>query len=108
MYQLSRLMLTAAVALFAYCGALVVVLAVQQVPPDKQGLVWITLAAGTIILVARKKVRSSFTAMGTAAWASAAQMARAGMLHANSGLILGRIKSDGSPLGQAVGRCSIC
>lgn len=103
MYFLSRWMLIAAVALLAYGLVLATILAIQQqVPPDKQGLVWAILIVSVIAVLARKKVRRIFTAFGTAAWASPAELERAGMLGASRGLILGRVPSVGTPLGQAV------
>lgn len=52
MYSLSRLMLTLAVALLAYCTVLAAILAVLQVPPDKQGLAWAILAVCVIAVIA--------------------------------------------------------
>ncbi len=99
MYQLSRLILIVAVILFAYCFALAAFLAIQQqVPPDKQNLVWAVLIVSVIAVLARKKMRRIFTVFGTAAWASYAELVGAGMIRAETGLILGRIKRDGAPI----------
>jgi len=81
MYRLSRLMLLLA---------------------DKQGLAWAILIVSVIAVAARKKVRRIFTPFGTAAWASAAELERAGMIGADTGLILGRIKREGAPIVCAV------
>jgi type IV secretion system protein VirD4 len=103
-YTLSRLMLLLAVLLFAYTTVAVAILTVQQqVPPDKQRMVWVILIVAVIALIVRKRGRRIFSAMGTAAWASWRDLERAGMLHARTGLILGRIgPADGTPLGRAV------
>lgn len=103
MYLLSRCMLMLTVALLAYCLVLATILAIQQhVPPDKQGLAGTLLIVGVIAVLARKKGRWLFTSGGTAAWASGHQLEKAGMLHASQGMILGRIPSEGAPLGQAI------
>ncbi len=103
MYKLSRLMLILAVALLAYCFVLGAFLGVkQQVPPDKQGMVTAILIVSVLLALARKKVRRLFTAFGTAAWASNAELERAGMVGGTKGLILGRIKREGAPLACAV------
>jgi len=95
-------MLALTVALVAYCCVLANLLAVQQLPPDKQGLATIILIACAIAVIARRNVRRIFTAFGTAAWASNTELERAGMLGTRKGLILGRVSSDGTPIGQAV------
>lgn len=98
MYQLSRLMLKLAVAFVLYDVSLAAFLGIrQQVPPDKQGLAWAILIASVVAVAARKKIRHIFTAFGTAAWASYAELERAGMTGAGTGLILGRIKREGAP-----------
>ncbi|HWG42861.1 MAG TPA: type IV secretory system conjugative DNA transfer family protein [Gemmataceae bacterium] len=102
MYLLSRLMLTLAVALFAYCAVLATILAIREFFPESQGLVGIIVTASVMAVLARRKVRRIFSAMGTAAWASNRELERAGMLNAGKGLILGRIPSEGTPLGQAI------
>lgn len=103
MYRLSRLMLLLSVVLFAYCIALAAFLAIrQQVPPDKQGLAGAILIVSVLAILARRKVRRIFTAFGTAAWASYAELERAGMIGAGTGLILGRIKREGAPIVCAV------
>jgi type IV secretion system protein VirD4 len=103
MYLLSRFMLILAVALLAYCIVLGTILGIkEQVPPDKQGLVSAILIVGLIAALARKKGRWLFTSGGTASWTSNAELKRAGMLGATSGLILGRINSVGVPLTRAL------
>jgi type IV secretion system protein VirD4 len=104
MYTLSRLMLLLAVLLLAYTTVAAAILTVQQqVPPDKQRIVWVIVIVGVIALIVRKRGRRIFSAMGTAAWASWRELERAGLLHARTGLILGRISpADGTPLGRAV------
>jgi type IV secretion system protein VirD4 len=90
MYKLARLMLTLAIAFYAYFLVLFVILALAQF-----GLLgWILLLVFAGAAVASRKGRWLLTAFGTAAWASAAGLSRAGMLHANKGLILGRIADD--------------
>ena len=103
MYRLSRLMLLLSVVLFAYCITLAAFLAIrQQVPPDKQGMAGGILIVSVLAILARRKVRRIFTAFGTAAWASYAELERAGMTGAGTGLILGRIKREGAPIVCAV------
>ena len=103
MYRLSRLMLKLAVALALYDAALGAYLSIQQqVPPDKQALVWAILIVGVIAVLARKKIRRVFTAFGTAGWAGYAELVRAGMAGAGTGLILGRIQREGAPLACAL------
>jgi type IV secretion system protein VirD4 len=105
MYQLSRLFLRLAVALVLYDAVLAVILTIQQLPPEKQGpavaIIVAVIMAGA--LASRKHRRRLLSAFGTASWASVADLARAGMLNAKRGLILGRVRSDGTPFGQAVG-----
>ena len=60
------------------------------------------LLVSAIVVLARKKVRRLFTAFGSAAWASNAELQGAGMIGATKGLILGRIKREGAPLACAV------
>ena len=87
MYRLSRLMLLLAVALYGYCLLLVVILAALWIGPWAiPPLLFLLSAAFTF-----KKGRRWLTAFGTAAWASPAELERAGMFHAKTGLILGRI-----------------
>lgn len=102
MYKISRLMLALSVLLFAFCIGLATILTIQQqVPPEHQGLAWAILIV-SILVAARKKGRRLFTAFGTAAWASTAELQGAGMIGARKGLILGRVPSEGTPLGQAI------
>jgi type IV secretion system protein VirD4 len=103
MYKLSRLMLTLAIVLTAYWLAIAIFLAIQEnVPPDKQGMVWAILIVVAMVTLARKKGRRLLTAFGTAAWASSAELERASMIGATNGLILGRIPTEGIPIGGAV------
>jgi type IV secretion system protein VirD4 len=103
MYQISRVMLALSVVLFGYCIGLATILAIQQqVPPENQSLAWAILIVGIVIIAARKKGRRLFTAFGTAAWASPAELQGAGMIGTRKGLILGRVPSEGTPLGQAI------
>ena len=102
MYLLSRLMLIAAVALAVPCTVLAAILAIQEFFPENQELVWAILIVGMIAVAVRKKGRRIFTSGGTAVWASTAELERADMLDAGTGLILGRVPSEGTPFGQAV------
>ena len=92
MYRLSRLMLLLAVFLYAYCVAVIA------------GLIgwpaWVALLLIVAALASRKG--RLLTAFGTGAWATGRELEKNGMLHARTGLILGRIPADGAPLGQAV------
>jgi type IV secretion system protein VirD4 len=91
MYKLSRLMLTLAAVLFAYCVVLLVIAAALLFGP----VAWIVLLVLVCAVVAYRKRRRLLTAFGTAAWASPADLERAGMLSARKGLILGRVPDDG-------------
>lgn len=103
MYRSSRLMFMVSAALLAYCLLLAVILFIgQQVPPDKQGPAWAILIACVVAVLARKKIRRAFSAFGTAAWATPAELERAGMINAGTGLILGRMKREGAPLTRAL------
>lgn len=102
MYLLARLMLIAATTLLAYCAALGIEQAIQEMFPQNQELVWSLLIVGGIAIVVRKRGRRLFTSGGTAAWASNSQLERAGMLGTSTGLILGRVPSDGIPIASAV------
>src|SRR5690349_21647216 len=83
MYKLSRLMLALTIVLSAYCLSIAIFLGIQQnVPPDKQGIVWAILIVAMMVTLARKKGRRLLTAFGTAAWASSADLLRAGMIGA--------------------------
>jgi type IV secretion system protein VirD4 len=93
MYILSRWMLRLAAILFAYC---LVPIAVMLGWPA-----FIALLLLVAVLVSRKG-RQLLTAFGTAAWANAGELERAGMLGASKGLMLGRIPPEGKPLDQAV------
>ena len=86
MYLLSRLMLIAAVALAVPCTVLAAILAIQEFFPENQELVWAILIVGMIAVAVRKKGRRIFTSGGTAVWATTAEIQRAGMLDAGTGL----------------------
>jgi type IV secretion system protein VirD4 len=104
MYKLSRLMLTLAVLLFAYCIVLATILAVQQqVAPEHQNMVWAILIVFVLAALCRKRVRRILSSGGTAAWASSEELERAGMIGARTGLILGRVAAySGIPLRGAI------
>jgi type IV secretion system protein VirD4 len=104
MYQLSRVMLALAMAFLAYTGVLAAVMGVWSLPPDQQGWAWAVITAVLVGAVIRRRGRRLLTACGTAAWAGAAELLRAGMLYARKGLILGRLPDDGSSsVSRAVG-----
>jgi type IV secretion system protein VirD4 len=93
MYILSRWMLLLAVVLYAYCAVLISVI-----------IGWPAVAVLLLLVavLASRKGRRLLTACGTGAWASARELERAGILGATKGLILGRIPTEGTPIGQAV------
>jgi type IV secretion system protein VirD4 len=102
MYKLSRPVLILAVALFAYCVVLGVVRAMFLIPSEKRGLAWVILATGVVALMARRKRRRFLNSGGTAAWAGLRKLARKKMLHATTGLVLGRVPCEGTAVGSAV------
>jgi type IV secretion system protein VirD4 len=102
MYLLSRLLLIVAGMLLFFFSLPAAVLAVQEMFPEKQGLVWAILIGSMIAVAARKKGRRLFTSGGTAAWADTAELQKHHMLDAGTGLILGRVPSEGAPIVQAV------
>jgi type IV secretion system protein VirD4 len=103
MYTLSRLMLTLAVALMAYCFVLAVILAMLLIPPEWRGPATILLTVCAIAVIARRKALRLFTSGGTAAWEANDRLEKGGMLHARTGMILGRVPDDSKwPLGRAV------
>src|SRR4051812_15613953 len=78
---LTRITLILTVLTFAYS----LVILAMMIP-------WVITAAVVILLVANaKKGYVALTAHGTAQWASHADLQRAGMLNAKTGLILGRL-----------------
>jgi type IV secretion system protein VirD4 len=91
-------MLIVTAGLLAYSAILVLLL----LPPEIRGPAWIILGGCTLAVIVRWKGRRLLTACGTAAWASARELEQNSMLHATTGLILGRIPAEGTPLGQAV------
>jgi len=88
MYRLCRLMLILAVLAITYC---VVVLAIQL-----GGLVCIGIGVLAVSSLARRGY-GKLTAYGTARWADANDLRKAGMLGAKSGLIIGRVSDGGNP-----------
>jgi type IV secretion system protein VirD4 len=102
MYTLSRLLLTLAVLLLAYCVIPTVFLTLQLVPPERQGLAGLVLAAGVVAVLGARKARRVLTACGTAAWAGSRELEQARMLHGRQGLLLGFVPYEGTPLGGAV------
>jgi type IV secretion system protein VirD4 len=95
-------MLMLTVLLGAYCVLLATFLAIAGFFPQHQGLAWSLLTVVGLMVLSRKKVRLRLTSGGTAAWESLARLGKAGMLSARTGLILGRVPAEGTPLGQAV------
>jgi type IV secretion system protein VirD4 len=102
MYKLSRLALAAAAALLAYSAVLAAILSLMHVPPENRWWPALIAAAFVAAVIRSRKGRRALTAFGTAAWASPRELANAGMLNARSGLILGRVAAEGTPLGRAV------
>jgi type IV secretion system protein VirD4 len=99
MYTLSRLMLLAAVAVYAYCLVLMGMLGFTISP----ALGWVVVFIGFAALARmRKKIALPLNAHGTAYWAGEDQMRRAGMIEARRGLILGR-SLGGTKVGLAAG-----
>ncbi len=91
--KLTRLILIAAVALTVY--AMVMLCTVEP---------WfIAIFAIAVIAVASKRSYTRLTAFGTARWASAEELSRAGMLGSNSGLILGRMDVPSPKLRAVIG-----
>ncbi len=88
MYKLSRLMLILSVA--AGLWSLLIFL-MQMGGPGYLGI--------GIVLIAlyAKRAYRALTAFGTARWASVEDLRAAGMLDANSGLIIGRVMGSGKP-----------
>ena len=82
MYALSRLLLMVAVLAGLYALAVLVVVAWPG-----SGIVLAVLAVSRI----KRRGRGRLTTLGSARWASEADLRRAGMLNAPSGLILGRL-----------------
>ncbi len=102
MYRLSRLMLIVAVALLAYCALVAAILGLLLVSPENRGMATVILTVCVIAVIARWKRRRIFTAFGTAAWATGRELEKAGILHATTGLILGHLPAEGTPLGRAI------
>ena len=81
MYQLSRLLLRLTALIGLYC---LVLLAAMTWPASG-------LMVGTVIFIRLiRKGRRYFTTLGSARWATEKELRQAGMLDAESGLILGR------------------
>ena len=88
MYKLCRIMLILAVFATAYCLA---VLATQAGG-------WVYFGIAIVVLAAfAKRGYGALTAYGTARWASADDLRKAGMFDARSGLIIGRLTGGGKP-----------
>jgi type IV secretion system protein VirD4 len=88
MYQLSRLMLLAAVAIYCYCLVLSGMLGFTISPV----IGWVFVFIGFIALARmRQKIGLALTAHGSAYWAGENELRRAGMIEARRGLILGRL-----------------
>jgi type IV secretion system protein VirD4 len=88
MYRLSRLMLLAAIPIYAYCLAVLLVFCFNENP----AIGWLVVIMGFVAFAAnRKKIALALTAHGTAFWAGEDQLRRAGMIDARRGLILGRL-----------------
>jgi type IV secretion system protein VirD4 len=81
MYALSRLMLILAVELFAAATALAC----------GSGVIWGWMVLVLCVLSAVRRSTKSLSAYGTAAWATAEKLQRAGMIQAQRGLIVGRL-----------------
>src|SRR5438876_44891 len=78
---IARIMLILALLTFGYC---LVLLSMKSL--------WVLFFAVFILLAASaKKGYSHYTAHGTARWADQADLERAGMLEAKTGLILGKL-----------------
>jgi type IV secretion system protein VirD4 len=88
MYKLARFMLILTVFATGYCLAM---LAVQL-----GGLVYIGIGIVVIAAFARRGY-AALTAFGTARWANANDLRKAGMLGASTGLIIGRVMGEGKP-----------
>jgi len=102
MYKLSRWMLIVAVASLFFSTVPAAILIVQDIFPQHQGLVLAILIVGVIAVAAGKKGGRFFTSGGTAAWAATAELEKNNMLDAGTGLILGRVPSDGTPFSRAI------
>jgi type IV secretion system protein VirD4 len=83
MYQLARLLTVLAVLLAVYSAVIASVM---------WPLAGVMLGAAAIGLLMRGK-RGRLTTLGSAKWADTTDLSRAGMLGANSGLIIGRLQS---------------
>src|SRR5438128_1397739 len=88
MYKTARTMLILAVVAFGYC---VTVAAMRFGNPVVIGI-GILVVAGLV-----KRRHAALTAHGTARWADADDLRSAGMLDADSGLILGRVPDASKP-----------
>ena len=93
MYKLSRIMLILTVLAICYSLA---VFAVQL-----DGLVYVVI--GIVVIVAARRGYKTLTACGTARWANANDLQKAGMFDAKTGLIIGRVSDGGKlPLSKAL------
>lgn len=82
MYKLSRLLLVLGVLAGTYSLAII---AVVGWPASG----WFFLAVAVVLTVAKRRYRH-FTTLGSARWATASDLCRAGMVGTNTGLIVGR------------------
>lgn len=84
MYRLSRLLLIiGCLAVWVAVGALIL-------------LAWPFSMLFALAIVTRwKRKRRALTTLGSARWANRQELQAAGMLDADSGLILGRLETDG-------------
>lgn len=99
MYQLSRLLLMAALFVYGYCLVLLGMLAFTFGP----GGGWVVVILGFLVLAKmRRKLGLRLDAHGTAYWAGEDELRRAGMIDARRGLILGRLLGS-ARIGLAAG-----
>ncbi len=99
MYQLSRLILLGAVAIYSYCLVLLGMICFTISP----AIGWVFVFIGFVVLARmRKRIGLTLTAHGTAYWAGEDQLRRAGMIEAKRGLILGRLLG-GTKVGLSAG-----
>ncbi|HVS70804.1 MAG TPA: hypothetical protein VHQ47_06090 [Phycisphaerae bacterium] len=85
MFRLIRFFLTATVLLMLYCIVLTIAL-------GWPGTAW--LVFGLIVALGAKMGRRYLTTLGSARWASEAELDSAGMLESRNGLILGRLGEE--------------
>ena len=99
MYQLSRLLLLVALAVYSYCVVLLGMICFTISP----AIGWVFVFIGFVVLARmRKKMGLTLTAHGTAYWAGENELRQAGMIEARRGLILGRLLG-GTKVGLTAG-----